>query len=109
MPRQRPPKAGAPWARPNSSTATFRFRQRCTSLLFFTISYPVPIMKNINNEEAVGAVSQEKQVKKLMVLAAVGLRLARQIQKQLQEVEDSVEILTREILRQAEQGEEDRP
>jgi hypothetical protein len=67
-------------------------------------------MKNINKEgEIESGDTQEKQVKKLVVLAAVGLRLARQMQKKLQDVEDSVEIIAREILRQSERGEEDAP
>ena len=61
-------------------------------------------MKNIkNNAEGKLSESGEKdQLKKLLVFAAVGLKLARQIQVQLQEVEDSVEIIAREVARQVE-------
>lgn len=46
-----------------------------------------------------------KQLKKLVMLAAVGLKLGRQIYQKLESVEISVEVIAREIARQAERSE----
>jgi len=60
-------------------------------------------MKNNKNEgEESSEVFDEKQLKKLVVFAAVGLKLGRRILDKLQSVEDSVEIISREIARQLE-------
>ena len=62
-------------------------------------------MKNINKEGEQGAEnSDEKQVRKLVMFAAVGLKLGRQILEKLQAVEDSIEIVAREIKKQTDNG-----
>jgi len=57
-------------------------------------------MKNINNK-GVGSSADlaEKEVKKLIMFAAAGLKLGRRIYEQLQSVEESLEIVAREIKR----------
>ena len=58
-------------------------------------------MKNIKNEEEIAPGSvQGKQVKKLVVLAAVGLKLGRKIFEKLEKLEESVEILARQKARE---------
>ncbi len=58
-------------------------------------------MKNTqNNEEKVLGGGEEKQVKKLVVLAAVGLKLGRKIFDKLEKVEESIEILARQKARE---------
>ena len=50
-------------------------------------------MKNINNNEEIGAESvQEKQVKKLVVFAAIGLKLLRKMSETLESIDSSIEI-----------------
>ena len=63
-------------------------------------------MKNIKNdaENASGGV-QENQVKKLVMLAAVGLKLGRKIFEKLEKVEESIEILARQKKRELDSDE----
>ena len=62
-------------------------------------------MKNINKEgENASENVDAKQVRKLVMFAAVGLKLGRQIFEKLQRVEDSIEIVAREIKRQTDNG-----
>ena len=63
-------------------------------------------MKNIKEEgEGEEGNVGENQMKKLMVLAAVGLKLARKIFEKVERVENSLEIMASEILRQSERDE----
>ena len=63
-------------------------------------------MTNIKNEGEEGSGTfEEKQLKKLVMLAAVGLKLGRQIYEKLESVEISVEMIAREVVRKAERGE----
>jgi hypothetical protein len=62
-------------------------------------------MKTNNQKEGdTSGMAEENQVKKLLVLAAVGLRLARKILDKLQSIEVSIEIIAQEIARQSERG-----
>lgn len=62
-------------------------------------------MKNINEKGENGSENIDtKQAKKLLMFAAVGLKLGRQILEKLQSVEDSIEIVAREIKRQTDDG-----
>jgi len=62
-------------------------------------------MKNIHKEgENASGNLDEKQVKKLVMFAAVGLKLGRKIYDKLQSVEDSIEIIAREIKRLSDHG-----
>jgi hypothetical protein len=63
-------------------------------------------MKNINNKgEDASATGEENQMKKLVMFAAGGLKLARKIYDKLLNVEDSIEIIAREIKRGLDKGE----
>jgi hypothetical protein len=57
-------------------------------------------MKNTQNEggNASGCLD-EKQVRKLAILAAMGLKLGRRIHDKLQSVEDSIEMIARQMAR----------
>jgi hypothetical protein len=58
-------------------------------------------MKNIQNEEENAFESaQGNQVKKLVMFAAVGLKLGRKIFEKLEKVEESIEILARQKARE---------
>jgi len=62
-------------------------------------------MKNTNNQGENGSeILPGNQVKRLVMFAAVGLKLGRQILKKLQGVEDSIEIVAREFKRQSDTG-----
>jgi hypothetical protein len=57
-------------------------------------------MKNINEEgENASENLDEKKVKKLVILATVGLKMGQKILEKLQSVEDSIEIVAREVKR----------
>jgi hypothetical protein len=58
-------------------------------------------MKNTHKEgEGASGNGETSQVKRLLVLAAVGLKLGRTISQKLEKVEESIEILARQKARE---------
>jgi hypothetical protein len=64
-------------------------------------------MKTFKKEGENGSAAsfEEKQLKRLVMLATAGLKLGRDIYKQLESVEVSLDIIAREIARQSERAE----
>jgi len=63
-------------------------------------------MKNKQNEEqGTSGKVEVTEIKRLLVLAAVGLKLGRKILEKLESIEVSIEIIAREIARQLEKAE----
>ena len=72
---------------------------------YFPVSYPLSIMKNINDKgEDASASGEENQVRKLVMFVAGGLKLARKIYDKLIKVEDSIEIIAREMKRRSDKA-----
>ena len=91
---------------PDSVTHTLPYPAKVH--VFVNLPHPISCtyMKKIHKEGEETAENLEgSALKKLLVFAAVGLKLGRTILAKLQSVEDSVEIIAREIARQSEQRE----
>ncbi len=71
----------------------------------FPSEYSVSMKKIYKEGESVSENVEVSQVKRLVVLAAVGLKLGRKILEKLESIEVSIEVIAREVERQAEQGE----